>query len=212
MDMESTSTGPVAKKKKILLVAEGPLCAKGPWGRAQVACMIDLGLEFTKGFNHPLQRSEAVKRLLGLCQGRQLASQHALKFRTIAARTSWEETELFGTFLNLYQMRSRISWLYETNPRNITNKFRSLSVSDECFWEQRRAKNYTSQPPSILEEIGFSSNIANSATSKARYDNYVTKKFPSTEIQRNDKTYTSVNKTELEPMQVDRTRLTTEER
>ncbi|XP_037554056.1 attractin-like protein 1 [Nematolebias whitei] len=52
--------------------------------------------EFRRIFDRPLQASNAVKRLLGLRQGRRPVSEYALEFRILATQTRWDELALQG--------------------------------------------------------------------------------------------------------------------
>lgn len=156
-----------------------------------------------------MQQSEAIKRLLGLRQGRQTASKHALKFWIIIARTGWGETALFGTFLNTLSDKIKDQLALRDKTKDVDDLILFAICLDERFRERQREKNYKPQTHSFP---GFYTTSKTRSTYKPRYENYVSQKLVYSYFQRVPTALPPITEPEPELMQVDRIRLTPKER
>ena len=75
--------------------------ATAEWVRRSPVCdSLSLFSEtFTKIFQHIPPGREAARALVGLRQGKQRVSDYAIKFRTLAADSDWNQSALFDAFL-----------------------------------------------------------------------------------------------------------------
>lgn len=96
--------------------------------------------EFLRVFNYPLQQSNAVKLILQ--QDRRSVSEHALEFWIIAARTSWDEMALKGTFLHAFP--DRIKDQLADEPKSLGELIHISSCIDQRFLQRSREVNYKS--------------------------------------------------------------------
>lgn len=103
--------------------------------------------EFRRIFDHPLQEANAVKRLLNLRQGGRPASDHALRFRLLAAQTKWNDAALRGTYLHSLSEYVKDQLAARDEPETFDELVKLSICLDERHSERRREQNYKFQKP-----------------------------------------------------------------
>lgn len=151
-------------------------------------------------FDHPVDSEDAAQRLLRLRQGQASVAEHSVDFRILAAESGWGETALRGVFL--HGLSEAVKDELATCNKSVSlEELIQLAIGlDNRMRERRRERNYKSQGVSPgMSSPSFRPRAPASAYQGERIGSQSPRPLPS-------------STSEVEPMQLGRTRLSSRER
>uniref|UniRef100_A0A8C6LVF1 Gypsy retrotransposon integrase-like protein 1 n=1 Tax=Nothobranchius furzeri TaxID=105023 RepID=A0A8C6LVF1_NOTFU len=107
----------------------------------------DFVTEFTQTFGSEESISDIRRKLMKLSQGRRTVADLAVEFRTLAARTTWDEDALIGVFTEALNDRIRNQLALCPEPKSLDELIKLAISVDKRHREVRRTEVVTS--PSI---------------------------------------------------------------
>lgn len=145
----------------------------------------EFAAEMKRVFDRSKHGHEAARELLHMRQGRRSVSDYAIDFQTLATTTGWSSGALFDTFLDGLSEDIKDELACQDLPKTCEELVNRAIRIDTRLQQRRRAKTFGGPPGRTFTSSAMPSSPSSSPTTAAP---------------------------EPEPMQVDRTRLTPDER